>query len=50
MAFKVPRRHEVREVIGNHPRYSIFGWFLKATEVSLKGIEKEDEEIEERNE
>lgn len=29
VAFRVPRQHEVTEVIGQAPRYSIYGWFVQ---------------------
>ena len=30
VAFRVPREHEVTRCTGDRPRYSVFGWFLRA--------------------
>lgn len=53
VAFFVPRQHEVTKMIGDRPRYSVFGWFMRPVQdgpdlmqedaISEEDLDSEDE-------
>eukprot|EP00879_Flechtneria_rotunda_P029966 GHRR01032441.1.p1 GENE.GHRR01032441.1~~GHRR01032441.1.p1 ORF type:complete len:181 (+),score=69.31 GHRR01032441.1:51-545(+) len=50
--FRVPRWHEVRPVIGDRPRYSVFGWFLepgKLYDLNVSPHEQQQQQTQQRD-